>query len=188
MLLCTTEVLVCTTRYHSSSTSSYYTVLRQYLFVRQNATPVLLCASRWYASITPYYKVPRQYYKVLPRTTTLYNKVHYSGITLNNKVLRQYYLYYQVLLQYHPVLQSTTPVPLRTTPVSRCTFDFAPACLSAARLGRRVWNQHYCAIIEKSKCKIRSNSVATDRCPEPSTSNFQGIATGQNVVMVNPKS
>jgi len=26
-------------------------------------------------------------------------------------------------------------------------FDFAPACLSAARLGRRVWNQHYCTII-----------------------------------------
>ena len=34
--------------------------------------------------------------------------------------------------------------------------------------------------IEKSKCKIRENSVATDRCPELSTSNFQGVATGQN--------
>ena len=42
--------------------------------------------------------------------------------------------------------------------------------------------------IEKSKCKIRENSVATDRCPELSTSNFQGVATGQNFVLVNPKS
>ena len=37
-------------------------------------------------------------------------------------------------------------------------------------------------------CKNRGNSVATSRWPEPSTSNFQDVATGRNVVMVNPKS
>ena len=40
----------------------------------------------------------------------------------------------------------------------------------------------------KSMCKNRGNSLATSRWPEPSTSNFQDVATGQNVVMANPKS
>ena len=78
-------VLLCTTKYYSSTTL-YYTVL-------QRTTPVLLCTTK--------------YYSVLQRTTParLCTTKYYSSTTL----------YYKVLLQYYSVLQSTTPVLLCTT-------------------------------------------------------------------------
>ena len=106
VLQSTTPVLLCTTKYRSSTTL-YYTVLRQYY---SSTTPVLLCTTiKNYASTTTYYSSTNLYYKVLLR--------YY-------KVLRQYYLYYKGLLQYYSVLQSTTPVLQRTTPVLQRTAQY----------------------------------------------------------------
>ena len=118
----TTPVLLCTTKYYSSTTL-YYTVL-------QRTTPVLLCTAKYYSSTTLYYKVLLQYYSVLQSATPvlLGTTKYYSSTTLYCKVLLQYYSvlqsatpvllcttqYYNVLLQYYPVLQSTTPVLLCT--------------------------------------------------------------------------
>ena len=118
----TTPVLLCTTKYYSSTTL-YYTVL-------QRTTPVLLCTAKYYSSTTLYYKVLLQYYSVLQSATPvlLCTTKYYSSTTLYCKVLLQYYSvlqsatpvllcttqYYNVLLQYYPVLQSTTPVLLCT--------------------------------------------------------------------------
>ena len=146
----TTPVLLCTTKYYSSTTLQYYNVL--------------LCTTKYYSSTTLYYKVLLQYYSVLQRTTrydsstTLYYKVllqyyyvlrqYYNVLictTKYYKVLLQYYsstiLYYKVLLQYYSVLQSTTPVLCQyysyykvllryysvlqsTTPVLLCTTQY----------------------------------------------------------------
>ena len=57
MLQSTIPVLLCTTKYYSS-TSLYYKVLFQYYFV-------LLCTTKYYSSTTLYYKVLLQYYPVL---------------------------------------------------------------------------------------------------------------------------
>ena len=106
-----TPVLLCTTKYYSSTTLYY---------------KVLLCT-------TQYYNVLLQYYPVLPCTAT-----YYSSTTLYYKVLLCTTQCYNVLLQYYLVLQSTTPVlPCtakyyssttlyytvlqRTTPVLLCT-------------------------------------------------------------------
>ena len=83
-----TPVLLCTTKYYSSTTL-YYKVLLQYYSVLQSTTPVLLCTTKYYSSTTLYYTVLLQYYSV-----------------------RQSY---KVLIQYYSVLQSTTPVLLCTT-------------------------------------------------------------------------
>ena len=134
LLQSTTPVLLCTTKYYSSTTL-YYKVLLQYYSVLQSTTPVLLCTTKYYASTTLYYKVLLQYYA----STTLY----YKELRQYNNVLRQYYKvllqyyssttkyyasttcrtkyyssttqYYKVLRQYYSVLQSTTPVLLCTT-------------------------------------------------------------------------
>ena len=105
VLQSTTPVLLCTTKYYSSTTL-YYTVL-------QRTTPVLLCTTKYYSSTTQYYKVLLQNNSVLHSTTT-----YYSSTTLYYKVLLQYYSVLQstkVLLQCYSVLQSTTPVLLSTT-------------------------------------------------------------------------
>ena len=65
--------------------------------VLQSASPVLLRTTNYYSSTTPYYKL---LLLVLLRTTK-----YYSSTTP----------YYKVLVQYYSVLQSTTPVLLRTT-------------------------------------------------------------------------
>ena len=89
----------------------YYTVL-------QSTTPVLLCTTQYYSSTTLYYKVLLQY----QFCTTKY----YSSTTLYDNCTTKYYsgttLYYKVLLQYYSVLQSTTPVLLRTTKYSSSTL------------------------------------------------------------------
>ena len=117
------KVLLCTTKYYSSTTL-YYTVL-------QRTTPVLLCTTKYYSSTTLYCKVLLQYYSVLQSTTPvlLFTTKYYSSTTLYYTVLQRttpvllcttkYYssttLYCKVLLQYYSVLQSTTPVLLCTT-------------------------------------------------------------------------
>ena len=130
VLLCTTKyyssttlqyynVLLCTTKYYSSTTlyykvllctTKYYKVLLQYYSVLQSTTPVLLCT-------TPVLQRTTLYYQVLQSTTPvlLCTTKYYSSTTLYYKVLRQYYSYYKVLLRYYSVLQSTTPVLLCTT-------------------------------------------------------------------------
>ena len=52
----TTPVLLCTTKYYSSTTM-YYTVRLQYYSVLHSTTPVLLSTTKYYASTTLYYKV-----------------------------------------------------------------------------------------------------------------------------------
>ena len=102
----TTPVLLCTTKYYSS-TILYYKVL-------QSTTPVLLCTTNYYASTTLYYKVLRQYYNVLLQyysvlqSTTpvlLCTTKYYASTTLYYKVLLRYYSvlrqYYNVLLRYY---------------------------------------------------------------------------------------
>ena len=102
------SVLHSTTTYYSSTTL-YYKVLLQYYSVLQSTTPVLLCTTKYYSSTTLYYKVLLQYYSVLHSTTT-----YYSSTTL----------YYKVLRQYYSVLQSTTPVLLCTTKYYSSTTQY----------------------------------------------------------------
>ena len=99
VLQSTNPVLLCTTKYYSSTTL-YYTVLLQYYSVLQSTAPVLLCTTKYYSSTTLYYKVLLQYYSVLQSTTPV--------LLCTTK-------YYKVLLQYYSVLQSTNPVLLCTT-------------------------------------------------------------------------
>ena len=126
-------VLLCTTKYYSSTTLyykvllQYYKVLRQYYSVLQSTTPVLLCTTKYYSSETLYYKVLRQYYSVLQSTMPVLVQ-YYEVLVQYYKVLRsttpvllcttKFYssttLYYKVLLQYYSVLRSTTPVLLCT--------------------------------------------------------------------------
>ena len=139
VLQSTTPVLLCTTKYYSSTNS-----------VLQSTTPVLLCTTKYYSSTnsvlqsttpvllrtTKYYKVLVQYYlfcttkyysstnSVLQSTTPvlLCTTKYYSSTRLYYKVLLQYYT---VLLQYYSstnsVLQSTTPVLLCTTQIYSST-------------------------------------------------------------------
>ena len=130
------KVLLRTTKY-SASTTPYYKVLLQYYSVLQSTTlyykellrPVLLRTTNYYSSTT---LVLLQYYSVLHSTTLVLLRTtkYYSSTTLYCKVLlctTKYYssitLYCKVLLcttknysvQYYSVLQTTTPVLLRTT-------------------------------------------------------------------------
>ena len=119
----TTPVLLCTTKYYSSTTL-YCKVLLQYYSVLQSTTPVLLCTTK--------------YYSVLHSTTT-----YYSSTTL----------YYKVLLQYYSVLQSTTPVLYsvlqRTTPVLLCTTKYYSVLHSTTTYYTPVLfctTKYYCAL------------------------------------------
>ena len=100
------SVLDSTTTYYSSTTL-YYKVLLQYYSVLQSTTPVLLCTTKYYSSTTLYYKVLLQYYSVLHSTTLvlLCTAKYYSSTTV----------YYKVLLQYYSVLERTTPLLPCTT-------------------------------------------------------------------------
>ena len=107
-------------------------VMQSDVMVMSCTAPVLLRTTKYYSNTTPYYK----YYSVLLCTTK-----YYSNTTLNYKVLLQYYsilqsttpillrttnttLYYKVLLQYYPVVHSTTQVLQSTTPVLPCTTKY----------------------------------------------------------------
>ena len=147
VLQSTTPVLLCTTKYYSSTTL-YYKVLLHYYFVLHSATPVLLCTTPVLLCTTLYYKVLLQYYSVLHSTTpvllvllqyysvlqstTLYYKVllcttkYYSSTT---KYYSSTSLYYKVLLQYYKVLLCTTPVLLWTTQY----YSSSPVLLSTTK-------------------------------------------------------
>ena len=102
VLQSTTPVLLCTTKYYSSTTTA----------VLQSTTPVLLCTTKYYSSTTLYYKVLLQYYSVLQSITPvlLCTTKYYSSTTL-------YYKYCACTTKYYctNLLQSTTPVLLCTT-------------------------------------------------------------------------
>ena len=135
VLQSTTQVLLCTTKYYSSTTL-YYKVLIQYYSVLQSTTPVLLCT-------TKYYKVLLQYYSVLQSTNPvlLCTTKYYSSTTLYYKVLLQYY---SVLQKYHSgtrkYFSSTTPVLQSTDPVLVCTTKYL-----------HTWNVIYNARSNKSQ-------------------------------------
>ena len=140
VLQSTTPVLLCTTKYYSSTTL-YYKVLLQYYSVLHSTTPVLLCTTQCYSSTT-------LYYKVLQSTT----------------------LYYEVLLQYYSVLQSTTPVLLcttkyysvlqRTTPVLFCTTKY----YSSTTLYYKVLLQYYSHDWSASPMKLYLQCAEKQRC------------------------
>ena len=158
---CTTPVLLCTTKYYSSTTLFYkdYKALLQYYpelqsntQVLQSTSPVLTCTTKYYSSTNLYYKVLLQYYSVLQSTTP---------------VLPVLLKYYKVLLQYYLVLQSTTPVPncttkyysstnlyykvlLCTTPVLPCTTKY----YSSTNLYYKVLLQYY-PVLQRTSWLIR---------------------------------
>ena len=130
----TTPVLLCTTKYYSS-TILYYRVLLQYYSVLQSNTPVLFCTTKYCSSTTP-----------VLWCTTKYN----SSTTLYYKVLLQYYSsttpYYKVLIQYYSGLQSTTPVLPCTTKYYSSTILYYKVLLqyySSTSLYYKVLLQHY---------------------------------------------
>ena len=124
-------LLLCTTKYYSSSILYYnvllcttlcYKGLLQYYTVIQSTTPVLLCTTKYYPSSTLYYKVRLQatlYCKELQRTTPVLQSTtpvlfqYYKRTTpvllcTTTKYYSSTTLYYnKVLLQYYPVLQSS---------------------------------------------------------------------------------
>ena len=135
------KVLLCTTKYYSSTTL-YYKVLLQYYYVLHSTTT-------YYSSTTLYYKVLLQYYSILQ--SILCTTKYCSSTTLYYTVL-----YYKVLFQYYSVLQSATPVLLcttkyyssttlyytvlqRTTPVLLCTTKY----YSSTTLYYKVLLQYY---------------------------------------------
>ena len=80
VLLQSYSVLQSTTKYYSS-TSLYYKVLLQYYSVLQSTTPVLLCTTKYYSSTSLYYKVT---------PVLLCTRKYYSSTTLYYKVVHQY--------------------------------------------------------------------------------------------------
>jgi len=111
-----------------SSTTLYYKV-PQYYFVLQSTTPVLLCTTKYYFVLprtTTYYSVLRQYYS----STTKY----YSSSTQHYSVLLQYYSILQsTILQYYSALQSTTRLLQSSTPVLLRTTKYTPVLLRTTK-------------------------------------------------------
>ena len=111
-LLRTTPVLLCTTKYYSSTILYYKVLLRttKYSFVLQSITPycsttlyykVLLRTTKCYSSTIPYYSVLQSllpYYSVLPSTTPCF-----SSTTKYYKILLHKYYADQC----NPELQNT---------------------------------------------------------------------------------
>ena len=173
VLLRTTKYYSSTTKYYSSTTP-YYKVLLQYY-------KVLLCTAKYYSSTTPYYKRTTpvllrttKYYSVL-QSTTLYYKVllqyyfdrndvrttsiqYYSVLQSTTPVLQSTTPYYKVLLQYYSVLQSTTPVLLRTTNVLQSTTPYYKVLL-----------QYYSVL--QSSTKASKTSISCE-----ASSTFQGTS------------
>ena len=132
-LYLTNPVLLCTTKYYSSTTPYYKVLLQshsvfqsttpvplQYYKVLQSTTPVLVRTTQLYSvlqSTTPVLLRTTKYYSVL-QSTTLYYKV-LLRTTPYYKVLRQYYSsttkYYSKTTPYDKVPQNTTSVKLCTT-------------------------------------------------------------------------
>ena len=105
VLQSTTPVLLCTTKFYSSTTVCYKVLLQYYCATKYYSSTALYCSSTTlYYSTTP----------VLQGTTTLFYK-NTTPVLLYYKVPFQYYSvlqsafpYYKVLLQHYSVLQSIT--------------------------------------------------------------------------------
>ena len=114
----TTPVLLCTTKY-CSSTTLYYKVLCQYWLA-------LLCTTKCYSGTTVYYKELQRtspsttlYYSVLQPTKVLLQCCSVLLQSTSPVLLCTTQYYSNVLLQHYSVLQSTTPVLLCTTRVTK---------------------------------------------------------------------
>ena len=167
VLQSTTPVLLRTTKYYSSTTL-YYKVLLQCYSVLQSTTPVLLCTTKYYSSTT-----------VLQRTTPVLvcTARYYSSTTLYYKVLLQYYsvlqkyyssnsLYYKVLLQYYSVLHRTTPVLLCTTKYYSSTtlyytdlHQYNNSVLQSTTPVLLCTTKYYSLYYKVRICKARSTNV-----------------------------
>ena len=108
VLQSTNPVLLCTTKYYSSTTYSvlhsttpyyssttlYYKVLLQYYSVLQSTTPVLLCTTKYYSSTTLYYTVLQRTTPVLLCTTKYYSvlqsSIHDWSLTHMNRYLHDW--------------------------------------------------------------------------------------------------
>ena len=125
-------------------------VLLQYYSVLQSTTPVL-------QSTFLYYKVLLQYYfdRNDVRTTSIQ---YYSVLQSTTPVLQSTTPYYKVLLQYYSVLQSTTPVLLRTTNVLQSTTPYY-----------RVLLQYYSVL--QSSTEASKTSISCE-----ASSTFQGTS------------
>ena len=89
VLLCTTQVLPCTTKYCSSTAKSYSNYS-----LPQTLTPGLLCGTKCHSSTTLYYKV----LLLLPSTTKCYSSAN-KWLTTYGEWLRIWLLqYYSVVL------------------------------------------------------------------------------------------
>ena len=116
-------VLLRTTKYYSSTTSispvlqSTTPVLLRTTKYQSSTTKYFSSTTKYYSSTTPYAKVLLQYYS----STTSYYKVSSPVLQSTTPVLRTTKYYssttscYKALVQYYSVLQSATPVLLRTT-------------------------------------------------------------------------
>ena len=127
-------------------------VLLQYYSVLQSTTPLL-------QSTILYYKVLLQYYfdRNDVRTTSIQ---YYSVLQSTTPVLQSTTPYYKVLLQYYSVLQSTTPVLLRTTNVLQSTTPYY-----------RVLLQYYSVL--QSSTKASKTSISCEASSTFQSTSFQ---------------
>ena len=93
-VICTTPVLLCTTKTYNVLLQYYSNVLLRTTTYYSRTTlyyKVLLFTAKYYASTTLHYTVLLQYYSVLQSTTPvlLCTTKYYSSTTLYYKVLRQ---------------------------------------------------------------------------------------------------
>ena len=97
-----TPVLLCTTKYYSSTTL-FYKVLLQYYPVLQSTTPVLPCTTKYYSTpvltfTTKYYSVLQSTTPVLPCTTKYdSSNLYYKEVLCTTKYYSSTTLYYKVL-------------------------------------------------------------------------------------------
>ena len=154
--------------YYSNTTPyyKYYSVLLQYYFVLQSTSPVLLCTTpvlpcttKYHSNTTPVLPCTTKYYSsttlVLQSTTPvlLCTTKYYSNTT-------PYYKYYSVLLQYYPVLQSTTQVPLQYYLVLQSTTPVPPRTTKYFMIDpHHIWNVIYNAWSNKRQPPTSANTA-----------------------------
>ena len=155
VLQSTTPVLLCSTKYYSSTTLYNKVLPPVLLCTTQSTTPVLLatpvplCTTKCYSSTTLYNKVLLQYHSEEQSSTPVLLQSTTPVLLCTTKYYSRTTLYYKVLLQYYSVLQSTTPVRLcttkycssiqSTTPVLLCTTKY----YSSTTLYYKVLLQYY---------------------------------------------
>ena len=169
VLLCTTTYYASTTTYYSLlqsttpvllCTTKYYNALLQYYSVLQSTTPVLLCTTKYYASTTPVLLCTTQYYA----STTLYYPVLQRTILCTTTYYASTTLYYKVLLQYHSVLQSTTPVLLRTALRNKSHRPTSPNIAPATQNECHQWSASHMKAEFQCVEQVKSPSNLTKYC------------------------